>query len=55
MQSLQGKEVTLELSLGENRVNSVLGISLELGTVRAAWMLITWHREYGEEQKVGED
>lgn len=47
--------MTPELSLRENRVNEVLGISLELETVRAAQMLMTGPREYGEEQKVGED
>lgn len=55
MQSLQGKEMTFKLSFGENRVNGILGISLELETVRAARMLITWHRENGEKQKVAED
>lgn len=55
VQSLQGKEMTFKLSFGENRVNGILGISLELETVRAARMLITWHRENAEKQKVAED
>lgn len=31
MQSLQGKEMTLELSLGENSVKEVLGYKLGIG------------------------